>query len=213
MIIVSIQIGQVRSEGDPASGDPMSRRWTSSFRKESISGPVTVTRLGITGDSVADTCNHGGADKAVLCYAASHYRPWSAEHPDLPFSPGAFGENLTVDGLDESSVCIGDCYRIGDLLLEVSQPRQPCWKIARRWQCKTLTKEVTQTGRTGWYARVLNEAEISAGDAIQRETRPQPNWPIQRVNDLMYGRLLDRAALMELMSLPELADAWKKEIA
>ena len=213
MNIVGIQIGHVRTEGDPASGDPMSRRWTSSFRKEPVSGPVAVTALGIVGDSVADTHNHGGADKAVLCYAASHYPPWSAEHPDLPFSPGGFGENLTIDGLDEASVCIGDRYRISDLLLEISQPRQPCWKISRRWQRKTLTKEVTQAGRTGWYARVLSEASISPGDAIQRVARPHPAWTIQRVNDLMYGRLLDRTALFELMSLPELADAWKKEVA
>ena len=196
--IVSIQIGQVRTEGDAASGDPMRRRWTSSFRKEPVFGPVAVTTLGIAGDSVADTRSHGGADKAVLCYAASHYPQWSAEHPDLPFGPGGFGENLTIEGLDEASVCIGDHYRIGDLLLEISQPRQPCWKISRRWQRKTLTKEVTQTGRTGWYARVLSEAEISPNDVIQREARPHPTWTIQRVNDLMYGRLLDRTGLVRI---------------
>ena len=104
-------------------------------------------------------------------------------------------------------------YRIGNAEIEVSQPRQPCWKIARRWGVKTLTKEVTQTGRTGWYLRVVKEGTLSVGDQLERIDRPNPNWTVARANDVMFGRKSDRMAVIELMNLKELAEAWRKDIA
>lgn len=209
----SIQVGRVRREGDPSAGDPLRRVWTTAFHKSPVDGPVAMTRLGLSGDSVADTRNHGGPDKAVLCYAAAHYRLWAADHPELGMAGGALGENLTLDGCDESTVCIGDRYRVGGGLVEVSQPRQPCWKIARRWGVKTLTKEVAQTGRTGWYVRVLEAGEVAPGQPVTLEHRPQPEWTVARANDILFGRLVDRVAVIELMNLPELADSWKDAVA
>jgi MOSC domain-containing protein YiiM len=211
--IESIQLGVVRSAGDPQARDVLQRPWTTGFYKLPVSGPVTVGPLGIEGDAVADTKHHGGVDKAILCYAAAHYKDWSIEHPELPMGPGALGENLTVGGANETDICIGDRYQVGSCIFQVSQPRQPCWKISRRWGIKTLTKEVAQTGRTGWYLRVIEAGQLDVGDSFALLDRPQPNWPVSRANDVMFGRLADRLAVIELMNLPELAQAWRADIA
>ena len=211
--IASIQVAEIITEGDPNTRDVLTRKWTTGFYKRPVSGPVQTRTLGIIGDSVADTKNHGGIDKAILCYANAHYRDWLTEHPQLPMSPGALGENLTLEGADESSVCIGDRFRAGTCELEISQPRQPCWKIARRWGVKTLTKEVAQTGRTGWYVRVIQEGTLQNGDSLELLDRPHRDWTVARANDVLFGREVDRMAVIELMKLDKLADAWKKSIA
>ena len=145
--LVSIQVGLPRTH-EPT--DAAERPWTTGFYKDPVSGPVFVKRTNIEGDGQADLRVHGGIDKAVLAYAAEHYAAWREEldQPHLPF--GAFGENLTIADLTERDVCIGDIWQVGDVLLEVSQPRQPCWKLARRWHIKTLPKLVVQSGRSGW---------------------------------------------------------------
>jgi MOSC domain-containing protein YiiM len=216
LTIESLQVGHVISEGDATTDDPLLRQWTTGFYKQPVHPPdrlVSLTRMGLVGDAVADTRNHGGVDKAVLCYAAAHYPLWMQEHPDLAWKPGALGENLTLSGTDETSVCIGDRFAVGDCEVQVSQPRQPCWKISRRWGLKTLTKEVAQTGRTGWYLRVLREGTIARGMSFQLLDRPNPSWPVARANDVLFGREVDRLSVMELMNLQELAEAWRKDIA
>ena len=134
--------------------------WKTAFFKRPVTGPQTVEKLGIAGDGQADRKHHGGIDKAVLAYAASHYATWKDELK-IEFIAGGFGENLTIEVWDETSVCVGDQFRIGDVTLEVSQPRQPCWKLGRRWSEKTLPKQVIQNGRTGWYFRVLQTGRSS----------------------------------------------------
>lgn len=217
-IITSLQIGSIIREGNPDSKDSLERPWTTGFYKMPVSGPVLVTPTGLRGDQVADTRHHGGPDKALLAYSARHYPVWRTEFPELAIapgglSPGGFGENLTVDGADESSVCLGDVYRIGDVELQVSQPRQPCWKISRRWGVKTLTKAVTQSGRTGWYLRVRCTGELQTGQQAELLDRPHPDWTVSRANDVMFGREVDRESVIALMRIPELADAWKQDLA
>ena len=211
--IQSIQVGRLVSEGDPGSKDLLERHWTTGFYKTPVQGPIKMTRLGLVGDAVADTKHHGGPDKAVLCYAASHYELWAAEHPQLRMTAGALAENLTLTGVDESRVCIGDRFRVADCEIEVSQPRQPCWKIARRWGVKTLTKEVTVSGRTGWYVRVVQEGTIDVGQPLELLDRPNPEWSVARANNVLFGRESDRLAVIELMSVKELAEAWRESIA
>lgn len=142
----------------------MDRPWTTGFFKEPVSSAVRLGLINLEGDGQADLVHHGGTDKAVLAYSAEHYPGWrqSMNNPSLPF--GAFGENFTITGLTEADVCIGDIWQVGDeAVLEVSQPRQPCWKLARRWRIKSLALDVQQTGRTGWYFRVLTEGIVAAG--------------------------------------------------
>ncbi len=210
--IESIQVGSVMTEGDPESRDIVDRQWTTAFYKQPVSGLVQVRELGIAGDSVADTRFHGGADKAILCYAASHYESWAQEYPKLQMSGGAMGENLTVAGITEAEVCIGDIFKVGSCTLQVSQPRQPCWKISRRWGDKSLLKAVTQSGRTGWYVRVIDEGDIRRGNELKLLERPNDSWSVARANDMMFGREADQLAFFELMNLPELAEAWKADL-
>jgi MOSC domain-containing protein YiiM len=217
--IVSIQRGRVVTQGDPGCTSGENRVWTSAFRKTPLQGPVLVTAQGIEGDEIGDRSAHGGVDKAVLLYADRHYKTWQTEYPDLPWcdagnsTGGGFGENLTVAGFDETSVCIADRFAIGQVVLEISQPRQPCWKINRRWGDSSLLKRVAQTGRTGWYARVIEQGRIDTSDTISLIHRPYPDWSIARANDILIGRLVDHAAQAELLLIPELSQAWKVSIS
>ncbi len=132
MRLLSVQVGIPRTVGTPGALDPMQREFTSAIWKEPVSGPVRAGGLGLAGDSVANTRVHGGPEQAVLMYAESHYPLWRAEWGRDDLGPGGFGENLTVEGLVEDSVCIGDVLEIGEARLQVSQPRQPCATLARR---------------------------------------------------------------------------------
>jgi MOSC domain-containing protein YiiM len=210
--ILSIQVAAVETYGQYDAVDPLDRRWTTAFFKKPVDGAVTAGWLGLTGDSQADQRNHGGRDKAILAYSSDHFADWRQD-PDLAaVSGGAFGENLTVTGATEATVCIGDAWRIGDVLLEVSQPRQPCWKLGRRWRKPELVKQVVVTGRTGWYLRVLEEGLLEAGMTMTLERRPHPDWTIAAANGVMYDRRLPADRIRALIALPELSDAWKNEL-
>lgn len=213
LTIQSLLVGHVITEGDPRERDILKTEWTTGFYKQPVDRPLTLTTLGLQGDAVADTRVHGGPDKAILLYAASNYAHWAKAYPELKMADGAMAENLTVTGGDESTVCIGDTYQAGDCRIQVSQPRMPCWKISRRWGDKSLTKAVTQQGRTGWYARVLGTGMLGSGDTLHLIERPNPAWTIARANDFLFQREVDRMALIELMNLPELALAWKENLS
>ena len=127
--------------------------------------------------------------------------------------PGGFGENLTISGWTEEDVCIGDAWRIGNVLLEVTQPRQPCWKLGRRWRLPELPKRVIAVGRTGWYCRVLEEGTIEAGGPISRERRRHPAWTITAANRVMYSKKGPQEEIRALIALPELSQYWKDELS
>lgn len=210
--IVSVQIGQATCYEDAAPADGKSRAWTTAFFKTPVAGTVRVTNLGLAGDEQADRKNHGGIDKAVLAYAADHYDYWNDALGKVEMPYGGFGENLTIRGLDEASVCIGDRWRAGDVEFEVSQPRQPCWKMGRRWQRPDLPKLVIQNGKSGWYLRVIGEGELSAGAPLELVSRPWPLWTIARASRLLYHDHAHVAALQELANVPELSRAWREEL-
>ncbi|MBC7965972.1 MAG: MOSC domain-containing protein [Fuerstia sp.] len=204
--ILSIQVGRPQQfdvEGAPAES------WTSAIRKTAVSGAVHLGRTGLAGDEQADPVHHGGPDKAVLAYAAKHYETWNAEFPDLNFPAGGFGENLTVAGIDESGGCIGDTFRIGDCLLQISQPRQPCWKLSRRWNFPQLAVLVQQNGRTGWYHRVLQEGVIEAGMALELVDRPFPDFSVAWASSVMFARPKRSDDDLRLAACPALSDAWR----
>ena len=210
--ITSIQIGQPTTYVQEGAADGKSRTWTTAFFKSPVAGSVPVGPLGIAGDQQAERENHGGIDKAVLAYSADHYPYWRAHLnlPDMPY--GGFGENLTIAGLDESAVCIGDRWQTADIEFDVSQPRQPCWKMARRWRIIDLPKQVIQNGRSGWYLRVLKDGDLAAGTFFDLVSRPHPSWTIARANRLLYHEADNVAALEELANVPELSQAWREEL-
>lgn len=208
----SIQTGQPREYG-PVADDTSDKPWTTAFFKQLVTGSVRVGPHGVEGDAVADTRVHGGEDKAVCVYSADHWPYWR-ERLGLAdeFGPAAFGENFSVAGMTEADVCLGDRWRIGDAELEVSQPRQPCWKLARRWRVKELTLWVQQTGYTGWYVRVTREGTVTPGDTIEVVERPLPEWTIERANRVMYELKDDREANAELAAVGPLAESWKRQL-
>ena len=159
----------------------------SAIAKEPRSGPVDVGALGLEGDEQGDPRVHGGPDKAVHCYAFSQYAPWRQELADnataqaLLAQPGAFGENFSLDGINESQVCLADQWQVGSARFEVSQGRQPCWKLNDRFGVADMARRVQDTGRTGWYLRVLRPGRLGVGDALQLRARPHPAWPLARL--------------------------------
>ena len=149
----------------------------------------------------ADLTVHGGPDKAVCVYSAYYYPGWRHTLGIDRFAFGAFGENLAIDGLDEQQVCIGDVWSVGDALVQVSQPRQPCWKLAMKWRRRTLTDEVVASGHTGWYFRVQREGLVAPGASVTLIERRHPEWTIAAANRVMHRRQGDTAALARLQAL------------
>ncbi|MBE9168757.1 MOSC domain-containing protein [Pleurocapsales cyanobacterium LEGE 06147] len=205
--ILSIQIGLPKQLGVEGATDPMDRPWTTGFFKEPITGTIHLGKTNLVGDGQADLVLHGGPEKAVLAYAASHYPHWQQEL-DLPnFSYGAFGENFTVSGQTEADVCIGDIFAVSEAQIQVSQPREPCWKLARRWRIKDLPKRAIDTGRLGWYFRVLSEGLVERGQPLLLVERPLPQWSIARVNHAFYHR---KGRCAQLAACPLLSSSWRQ---
>lgn len=200
------RVADVRA-GKPQPFGPQGQ--PSAIDKTSVAGPVLSTATGLADDAQGDTRRHGGPDKAVHAYPAAHYALWAAEMPQRAarFRPGAAGENLVVDDVREPDICLGDRWRIGGALLEVSQARQPCWKLNLRFDVPDMALRVQQSGRTGWYFRVLEEGPVAAGDTAAQTARPNPDWPLERVSRLLYRDTLDLDALAELAALPGLPES------
>lgn len=183
----------------------------SGIAKRAMQQQVMLSASGLVGDEQADRAVHGGLDKAVHMYSWTHYAAWRQELPacDLLNDSGAFGENLSVVGLDETSVCIADRLRIGSSELEVSQGRQPCWKLNLRFGIKNMSARVQHSLRAGWYCRVVQPGAVTAGDGIELLIRPHPQWTIARLLALIRDRECSTAVLGEVFALP-LTPSWRK---
>lgn len=210
IVIEGLQVGAPRR----APADARGEAWETGSFKAAVAGPLHLGRTNLAGDGQADLVNHGGADKAVCCYPAGHYPDW---HRELGLDPaafphGAFGENLTLSGLTEATVSIGDTFRVGTATVQVSQPRQPCWKLSRRWGVRDLAARVQRTSRTGWYVRVIEEGEIAAGQALTLVDRPLPEWTVAQVTAVIYDDK-DIAGAAELATCDVLADSLQAYMA
>ncbi|WP_283418949.1 MOSC domain-containing protein [Sphingopyxis sp. Geo48] len=185
----------------------------SAIAKTPVDGALRVGLLGIDGDEQADLTVHGGVDKAIHHYPRDHYDWWAGELGDhaLLGAPGAFGENISTEGLIESEACIGDRYRLGSALVEISQGRQPCWKLGHRFGIATVPATVVTTRRSGWYYRVIEEGRVAAGDALALVERPLPEWSVERVFHLLVGGAGKREpeALRALAAMDALATSWR----
>jgi MOSC domain-containing protein YiiM len=210
--LLSIQVGLPARRGTEGATDPAEAPWSSAIFKAAVTGPVYLGPMNLAGDGQADLAVHGGHDKAVLAYSADHYPAWRTELRLPEMGPGAFGENFTVGGVDEEAVCIGDSVTVGEALVQVSQPRAPCWKLARRWKRPDLPKRVVETGRTGWYLRVLRPGLVESGQPIVLVERPYPHFTIARVNHAAY-EAADRDLAAELAACPLLSHGWRRAFA
>ncbi len=205
--VISVHVG-LPSRRDSETSDP----WFTGIFKSPVEGPVVLTKRNLEGDAQADLRVHGGPHKAVYAYAAEHYPKWREElrfsAKQFPYS--ALGENLTVAGLNEDTVCIGDVHQIGRATLQVSQPRSPCWKLARKWQMPDLPKRLVMSKRSGWYYRVIQEGSLQRGDEVILVERSHPDWPIRRVTDITYNIARQPGDLLAMERLDALASQWKE---
>lgn len=210
--LISVQIGMPQTLGQERAPDPMDRSWTTGFFKRPVTNPIWLGMTNLDGDGQADLKNHGGPEKAVNVYPFEHYSYWQQElgTASLPF--GAFGENFTTEGLLETEVCLGDIFEVGEALVQVSQPRQPCWKLARRWRRKDLALRVQESGRTGWYFRVIREGTIQAGACLRLVERPCPEWTVASANNIMHHRTDDLQAAHALAECQALAVRWRETL-
>ncbi len=212
--LVAVMVGKVQEHPSRGDAGPYAHPWRSAFIKDEVQGRVPIRRLGVDGDEVANRNVHGGPEQSVLAYPYSHYESWRCELNIQDMGPGGFGENLSIDGLDEHSVCLGDSYQIGSVALQVSLPRLPCASIDQRWMRKGLMKQVGQLSRTGWYFRVLEEGEVGAGDLVTRTARPLPNWTISDVLQLrMNASRADAGRAEQLAECELLAPHWREHFA
>lgn len=207
--VLSIQVGLPRHMGSADAAESDDSAWFSGIFKDAVQGPLALGPRNLAGDAQADLKNHGTVDQAVLLYAAAHYPVWRKTLGLPEMAHGAFGENFTVAGLDEAQVCIGDIYAIGGALVQVSQPRAPCWKLARRNRVADLHLQVQRTGWGGWYVRVLQPGEVGAGLPLTLVERTFPQWTITRVNDVLYRREPNPTVRAELATCPYLAATWR----
>jgi MOSC domain-containing protein YiiM len=205
--IASIHLGKIAPLG--------SESVPSAFVKRAVVGPVTVTLSGILGDEQADMSVHGGPEKAVYGYATSHYAAWCREYPQhsLLLVPGGFGENLAIDGLSESDICVGDIHGIGSTRLQVCQPREPCFKLALRFNDKHMPKAMIRNGRAGWYYRILEPGVINPGDRVELLDRLNPTFPFTRLVELIRRGKATREELEQMRDMPGLAQNWQRHAA
>lgn len=170
-----------------------------------------VSSLGVEGDEQGDKIHHGGVDKAVCVYLQESYKHW--DQLGRPLEPGAFGENMTISGLEEDQVLIGNTYRIGSLIVQVSQPRQPCFKLGIRNEWPQLVQLSMESGYTGFYLRVLEEGEASLGMEVELIEQAQHSMSIKAANRIMYSKQSTVQQYVQLASITELAEVWKESLA
>ncbi|TRM10892.1 MOSC domain-containing protein [Lentibacillus cibarius] len=212
-IIEQIMVGKPKTYGDKDAKNPMDREWTTGIVKHTVQGRIWAGETNLEGDGQGDRKNHGGVEKAIFVYPISHYAFWQEKLGRTDFTIGAFGENLAVQHMTEADVCIGDTFQIGDATVQVSQPRRPCWRPARRWRIKDLAIQIQREERTGWYFRVLKEGYIQAGDTLQLQERPYPEWTVATCNDVMYNQKRDRELSAKLAAVELLAPSWRNTLS
>src|SRR5437773_2448323 len=180
-----------------------------SIFKAPVEGSVKVRRLNLEGDRQSDLNVHGGADKAVYVYPAEHYAFWRAEVPGVDLPWGAFGENLTTEGLMENSVHIGDRFGIGSAEFVVTQPRMPCFKLGIRFGRQDIVKRFLHSGRAGFYFSVFREGEVTAGDSIELLKRDEQGVTVADVVNLYQRDATNQDLLRRASELPSLPKSWR----
>ena len=177
--------------------------------KEPVSGRTMMRRLNLDGDGQGDPSVHGGIHKAVYVYPVEHYDYWKRELSRDDLTYGKFGENLTVEGMLEDTVHIGDVFRIGEALVEVSQPRVPCFKLGIKMGDPQIVKPFLESERVGFYVRVLEEGEVGAGDAIERTKVGDGGMTVKEIVHLRHFDNANTAAIEKAANLPALTPSWR----
>ena len=180
--------------------------------KAPVDGPRMVRRLNVDGDGQGDLGGHGGENRAVLVYQLDSYRYWSAELGRKDLAPGHFGENFTVDGLPDDEVCIGDRYRIGTAVFEVTQPRVTCYRVGLRMEVPDMAALLVSHHRPGFYLRVLTEGEVAAGQDVEKIEAGPGAVTVAEIDALLYLPGHPRDALVRALGVPALSPGWRTSL-
>jgi MOSC domain-containing protein YiiM len=174
--------------------------------KHPVDKPLFLRKTDVENDTVIDRKHHAGVNKACFLFAADEYPYWKELYPNLKWNWGMFGENLTVEGLDEAAIRIGDVYRIGTALVQVSQPREPCYKLGVRFDNQEILRQYINHGYPGTYVRVLEEGKVKTGDEIHLVTRSENTLTVKQFFELLFARKKDTEILqlaIDNLALPE----------
>ena len=207
-IVKALLIGEVKNYGSQSATDKLNTPWSSAIFKVAQNGEIFANELGFVGDSVADTKHHGGPEKAIFANSFSNYAQWEKFLGFKNLAYGAMGENLCIGGLDESSVCVGDIHKIGSLVLQVSQPRKPCFKLSKRWGNENMATHIFETGLTGWYYRVITPGSCKAGDTIEIIKKDEVGMSILEVNRLFFAPNENLELLEKFNALTTITNGW-----
>jgi MOSC domain-containing protein YiiM len=205
MHVISVNVGR------PAMVVKGDRRYSTAINRRPAGGPVELTAEGFVGDHVSDHRYHGGPDKAACVYPFDHYPYWR-ERLDSELAVPSFGENLTTLGLLENEVCIGDRFRIGRAVVQVTQPRQPCFKLAGKHDQPQLVKWINERLWTGFYLRTLEPGPIANDDPIELLERDPAGMTVAHAMQIMLDKRASADVLRELLDVPALSKAWRTDL-
>jgi len=179
------------------------------INKKQVKEPVYLSFVKFNGDGQADLVHHGGVDKAVCVYTGDHYPYWEKElNQDLVY--GAFRENITVSGMREEDVCIGDTFELGEAIVQVTQPRQPCFKLAKKYNIPKLPLYFQETGYTGFYFRVLKEGWVSSVDTLKSLQSDPKGVSIAFANRIMHKEKQNIEGVKRILEVNALSSSWRK---
>jgi MOSC domain-containing protein YiiM len=205
--LLSVNVGRPRTvmlDGRPVE---------TGIYKAPVAGRVRLARFNLDGDGQADLRVHGGEDKAVYVYPFEHYGWWQSELGRDDFVHGQFGENFTTTGLDETQVMLGERYRVGSAVVEVSEPRKPCFKLGLRMGRADFPELFTRAARTGYYLRVIEEGEVGAGDLIARLYTPPGGLSVAMLWRLVYLDPIDPRELERALGAAGISAKWRERLA
>jgi MOSC domain-containing protein YiiM len=200
--IHSIHVGKPKTYED--NGKP----YETSINKQRVHHPLFLSKVNFEGDKQADLVHHGGEDKAVCVYPYDHYLYWEG-HLNRKLDDSAFGENLTVEGLTEEAACIGDVFSLGEAVVQISQPRQPCFKLAKKYGVKDMALKVQNTGFTGYYFRVLQEGRVSPDSVLTRISKDPNQITVQFANHINYHDKENLQAIEKILATDALSESWR----
>lgn len=185
----------------------------SAIDKRPLSHRLWLWPQGLGNDEQGDTRFHGGPERALHHYPAEHYAYWRERYPQVSWQAPGFGENLSTQGMTEKQVCIGDVFRWGDALLQVSQPRSPCYRLSRRWSLQQLPHDVQDSGRCGWFYRVLKPGFVSVENPLELAERTYPSLSVAQAVAYFFHTPLEREGLQQLQMCPALSARWREQVS
>jgi MOSC domain-containing protein YiiM len=178
--------------------------------KKPVSQALFLNTNDVLNDTIIDRVHHAGTNKACYLFASDNYSYWKELYPELEWDWGMFGENLTVEGLDEYEIRVGDIYKLGTALVQVSQPREPCYKLGIRFGTQDILRQFIEHNRPGTYVRILEEGEVKTGDRLELQEQSQNTLTTQQFYELMFMREKPKELLQLFMDNPSVPQ-YKKE--